>query len=180
MSYRSIEELQLVLRADGLEPRVGCCIQLSACTAVGHVDVIDIVHKAESLFLSYVFKQRSAKIIGDVVLSVRESACTAEPAHDRAALASDAAFHFDTIDRAFSFAQFMAGLKNSDPEAAVIPGQLVSGVYPARACTYYYHIIIHIFSPFLILDSFPIIIRVRWQMHGEKRIITMIWRDSVN
>ena len=26
MSYRSIEELQLVLRADGLEPRVGCCI----------------------------------------------------------------------------------------------------------------------------------------------------------
>ena len=53
-------------------------------TAVGEIDAVDIPHEFQRLLLADVFVQGSAEIIRDVIFAVRESACAAESAHDRA------------------------------------------------------------------------------------------------
>ena len=57
--------------------------------------------------------QGSAEIICDVVLTVRESACAAESAHDRTGLAVDAALYLIAVYGALTVFKSLAGLENS-------------------------------------------------------------------
>ena len=83
----------------------------SQLAAVGHVDLVNVVHEVERLLLADVFVQRAAKVVGDVIFSVGKSACSAESVHDRAGLTLDTAFDFVTVDRAVALLERVTGIK---------------------------------------------------------------------
>ena len=63
-----------------------------------HVDVIYILHQLSSSLLTNIFVQSTAKIIGNVIFTIRECASAAETAHNRAGLTLNAGFHLFTVD----------------------------------------------------------------------------------
>ena len=85
------------------EFRSGCWIQSGAFTAVLHVNLIDILHQLQSFLFADVFIKCAAKIIGNIIFTIGKCSRTAESAHDRTALAVNAAFDLLAVNRTFSF-----------------------------------------------------------------------------
>ena len=82
MAHGCIQKLELVLHAESLDFRSCSAVELGAFAAMGHVDMVHILHEFGGLLLSDILVKRSAEIICDVVLAVGECACTSETAHD--------------------------------------------------------------------------------------------------
>ena len=128
-----IQQVQIILNADGLEFGAGGGVELGAFAAVGHVDLIHIFHQIQGPLFADVFVEGAAKIIGNVVFSVRKCACAAETAHNGAAFAADAAFDGGAVDGAGALVQRVTGLKNADFQLGVPQDQLIGGKNTARA-----------------------------------------------
>ena len=143
MANGSVQQVQIVLDAYSLEAGAGGGVQLGTGAAVAQVDLVHIVHQLQRLLLADVFVKRTAKVVGNIIFSVGESARTAETAHDRAALAADAGFDFISVDGAAAFAQSMAGFKYSHLQLRLVLHQLVGGENTAGAGTDNDHIILH-------------------------------------
>ena len=126
MTDRSVQQMEVVLNADRLEACAGCRIQLGAFAAVAHIDLVDIVHELQRLLLADIFIQGAAEVVGDVVLAVREGACTAEAAHDAAALAADTGLDLVAVDGAAALFQRMTGLKDGYLQFGLVLHQLIS------------------------------------------------------
>ena len=144
MADGGIEQVELVLDAELFETGAGGGVEFGARAAVGHVDLIDIVHQLERLLLADVLVERAAEVIRDVVLPVGERARAAEAAHDRAGLAFDARFHALAVDGTAALGERMARLENGDLQAAVFLRQLVGGKNAAGASAHDDDIIIKI------------------------------------
>jgi uncharacterized FAD-dependent dehydrogenase len=80
--------------------------------SVREVDLVHILHELDGLLFSNVFKQRTAKVVGDVVFAFAKRARTAKAAHDGAALAVDASLDPPAIDGAPASIQLIASLKH--------------------------------------------------------------------
>ena len=102
MTDGRVQEIELVLCADLFERRAGGGVELCFCAAVFDIDLIDIAHELQCLVAADVLVHGAAEVIGDVVLTVRESSRAAEARHDRAGLALDAGFYLVAVDRAFA------------------------------------------------------------------------------
>ena len=100
MTHRSVQKLQLILQADLL--KLGPCgrIHLRLFAAVAGVDIIHIAHQLKGLLLADVFKKGSAKIIGDIVFSVRKCTCAAKAVHNGTGFTFYAGFYFLAVDGA--------------------------------------------------------------------------------
>mgnify|MGYP003297984439 CR=1 FL=1 len=98
MPHGSVQQVQVILDAQGLEAGTSGGIQLAALAAVAHIDLIHIVHQIQSALLADILIQRAAEIVGDIVFAVGKCTCTAETAHNRTAFAVDAGFNFITVD----------------------------------------------------------------------------------
>ena len=114
MADGRIQQVQIVLHTQLFEFCTCGGVKLCALSTETHVDPIYVVHQFQSGVLTDVLKEGAAKIVGDIVLAVRKSACAAKAVHDRAALAADATFDFFTIDGTVTLMECMASLKHSD------------------------------------------------------------------
>ena len=121
----SVQQVQVILDTDGLELGPGGGVELGALAAVGHVDLVYVVHQIQGTLLADILVEGTAEVIGDVVLAVGEGAGPAEAAHDGAALAADAALDGGAVDGALPLIQRMACLKNADFQIGIAQGQLV-------------------------------------------------------
>ena len=135
MADGGVEQIQLILDAELFELRAGGGVELRALAAVGHVDLVNVVHEIERLLFADVLVQRAAKVVGDVIFAVGERARAAETAHDRAALAADAGFDLVAVDGAVALFKAVAGFEHGDAQIAAIFCQLVGGEDTARAAT---------------------------------------------
>ena len=90
-----------------------------------------------------VFIQRTAESVGDVVFSVGKSTCTAETAHNGAALAVNAALDLISIDGTVALLQRMTGFEDGDLQVGILLYQLVSGEDTAGAGTDNNDVIFH-------------------------------------
>ena len=133
MADGSVQQVQVILDADGFELGPGGGIELGALAAVGHVDLVHVVHQFQGTLLADVFVKGTAEIVGDVVLAVGKRARAAEAAHDRAAFAADAALDLLAVDGAMALFKAVAGFKNGDPERGGELRQLVGGEDAAGA-----------------------------------------------
>ena len=125
MADGSVQQVQVILDTDGLELGSGGGVELGALAAVGHVDLVYVVHQIQGTLLADILVEGTAEVIGDVVLAVGEGAGPAEAAHDGAALAADAALDGGAVDGALPLIQRMACLKNADFQIGIAQGQLV-------------------------------------------------------
>ena len=75
----------------------------------------------------------AAEIIGDIILAVGESACTAESAHDGAAFAVDAGVDLLPVNGTAALFQRMPRFKYGDAAAWVFLFQFIGGKNAARA-----------------------------------------------
>lgn len=116
MADGGVEQVELILDAELFELRAGGGVELRALAAVGHVDLIDIVHEIERLLFADVLVQRAAEVVGDVVFAVGKCARAAETAHDRAALAADAGFDLVAVDGAVALFKAVTGLEHGDAQ----------------------------------------------------------------
>ena len=114
MTYRCIKQMQIILNAYRLEPCTRRRIELRALATITHIDLINIFHQFERLFLANILIKRTAKIICNIIFSIRKCACTTKPAHDWAALTADTVFHLISINRAMPFVQCMSCFKHSN------------------------------------------------------------------
>ena len=114
MADGGVEQVEPILDAEFFEPGPGCGIELGALAAVGHIDLIDVVHQLKRLLLADVLMERAAKVVRDVILPVGECTRAAKAAHDRAGLAFDARLHALTVDRTTALGQRMARLEDGD------------------------------------------------------------------
>ena len=122
-----------MLDAELLELRTGGGIELGALTAVEHVDLVDIVHQLERLLLADVLIERAAEVVGEVVFAVGEGARAAEAAHDRAALAADAALDLLAVDGTAALVETVARLEHGDLQRGILTRQLIGGKDAAGA-----------------------------------------------
>ena len=74
--------MQIILNAYRLEPCTRRRIELRALATITHIDLINILHQFERLFLANILIKRTAKIICNIIFSIRKCACTTKPAHD--------------------------------------------------------------------------------------------------
>ena len=137
-----IQELELILHAFLFQRRAGGGIELGALAAVGHVDLVHVLHQLNGLLAADMLVERAAKIIGDVVFSVGKSTRAAEAAHNRAGMAADAAFDFHSVDGAAPLGEGVARLKNSDFQLGPFLFQFIGRKYAAGACAHNDYIII--------------------------------------
>ena len=133
MADGGVEQIQLILDAELFELCAGGGVELRALAAVGHVDLVDIVHEVERLLFADVLVQRAAEVVGDVVFAVGKCARAAETAHDRAALAADAGLDLVAVDGAVALFKAVTGLEHGDAQVAAILCQLVGGEDAAGA-----------------------------------------------
>ena len=143
MTNGGVEQIQLILQTELFQVRACCGVHLCALTAVFHIDLIHILHQLDCLCLADIFIQSSAKIIGDIVLSVRESACTAKPAHDRTALALDTALYLLSVNRAAPPVKRMPCLEHCDFYLFFLLQHLIRRKNSTRTCPYYDHVVMH-------------------------------------
>ena len=140
----SVQKVQVILNAQGLEPGTGCGVQLGTLSAVAHVDFIHILHQIQRLLFPDIFVEGAAKVVGKIVFSVRESAGTAKAAHDAAAFAANAAFDFLSVNGTVAFIQGMACFKDSHFQRRRPLGQFVCRENTARTCANNDDIIPHV------------------------------------
>ena len=127
MADGGVEQVELILDAELFELRAGGGVELRALAAVGHVDLVDIVHQIERLLLADVLIERAAEIVGDIVFSIGKCTGTAETAHDRAALAADAGLDLVAVNGAVALFKAVTGLEHGDAQVTAILCQLVGG-----------------------------------------------------
>ena len=101
------------------------------------------MHQVQGLLLADIFIQGAAKIVGDVVLAVRECTGTAEAAHDGAALAADAGFDLVAVNGAAALAQGMTCFKHSHLQLRPMLHQLIGSENAAGTGTDDNDIIFH-------------------------------------
>ena len=143
MTDGSVQQMQVVLDAQGLEPGTGGRIQLGAFAAVAQIDLVHVLHQIQGLLLADVFVKGTAKIIGDVVLTVGEGACAAETAHDGAALAADTGLDLHTVDGTTALGQSMARFEDGDFQTGIPLHQLIGCENTAGTGTNDDNIILH-------------------------------------
>ena len=136
--------MQVMLDALGLKPRTGSCIKFCAFAAEFQIDLVDIFHQIQGLFLADVLIERAAKIVGNIVFTIRESAGAAKAAHNAAAFAVDTGLDFVTVDGAFPLFQGMARLKNSYAQLGILLHQFIGRKNTARTCAHNNHIVFHL------------------------------------
>ena len=147
MPHGGVQQVQVVLDAQGLEPGTGGGVQLAALAAVAHIDLIHIVHQIQSMLLADVFVQRAAEVVGDVVLAVGKGARAAETAHDGAAFTADTGLDLVAVDGTAALFQCMASLENGHFQLRLRLHQLISRKNTAGTGADDDHIIIHRGSP---------------------------------
>ncbi len=135
MTDGCLQKRQLVLHAELFELAAGCRIHLCSTAAVRGVDIVHIGHQLQGFALSDVLMERTAEVVGDVVLAVGEGAGAAEALHDRAGLALDAGLDLVSVDGAFTLFQRIAGLKDKDLFVRTLLHQLIGGKDSARSGT---------------------------------------------
>ena len=143
MTNGSIKKVKVVLDAKLFKLGAGGGIKFGAFAAVSHVYFVNIAHKVKSMFFADIFIKGAAKIVGDVVFSVRKSARTAKTAHNGTGFAVNAAFYFFTVDGAAAFFKGMSRFKNGNFKFGRKLGKLVSGKNTAGTRTDYNNVIIH-------------------------------------
>ena len=143
MPHRCIEQLELMLQAGLLERRVCRGVQLGSRSSVTEVDLVHVLHEAGGLLLANVLVKVAAKVVGDVVLSVREGPRTAKAAHDGAALAVDAGLYAPSVYGAPTPVERVARLEHAHTKIGAQLAQLVGRIDASRARANNYYIIIH-------------------------------------
>ena len=143
MTYGRIKKVQFVLQAKFFEFGPSCRIKLCSLSAVFHIDIVYIFHQLNSFALADMFIQCSAKVIGDIIFSIRECTCAAETAHDRASLTVDTVFNLFAVDRTFSFFKRISLFKNSHFVIRFFLHQLICCKNSSRAGTNNDYIIVH-------------------------------------
>ena len=146
MPDRSIQQMQVILNAEGFESAAGSGVELCPFAAIAKINLVHITHQIQSLFFSDIFKQCSAKIIGDVVFSVGKSTCAAKSAHNAAAFAANTGLYLLPVDGAAPLVQRMTRLKNSHLQLRPALHQLIGRKDSTGACTDNNDIILHCFS----------------------------------
>ena len=142
-----IQQVQVILDAQGLETAAGSGVKSGALTAEFQVDRIHVVHQLQSLLFADVFIKCTAKIVGNIILPVRKGTCTAKTAHNRTAAAANAAFDPVPINRTVPLAQCMPCLKYSHLQLRLVLYQLISRKNTAGTGSDNDHIIIHRVPP---------------------------------
>ena len=139
VAHLRVQQVQAVFKAHALDAGVRGGIELRALAAVGAVYFIDVHHEVDCFLLADVLKERAAELVGDIVLTVRESARAAEAAHYIADIALDAGLDLFAVYGASALIQRAAKLEHRDLETAVCLDQLISGedTAGARADNYY-------------------------------------------
>ena len=112
MTHRSIQKIQFILQTEFLELRSCCRIKFGSLTAIFHINIIYIFHQFNCLALANMLVQRSAKIIGNIIFSIRKCACAAKSAHNRASLTIDTVFYLFAVNRTFSFLKGISLFEN--------------------------------------------------------------------
>ena len=148
MAYRSIQQLQLVLHTGLFQAGTCSRIHFSALATVADIDFIHIIHQLQSSFLANMLVKSATKIIGNIVFTIRESACTSEAIHNSAGWTFDAAFDFFAVNRTFSLFQRTAGLKYSHLNILISLNQLIGRKNTTRACTNNNNIVFHVNTPY--------------------------------
>ena len=143
MAYGRIQKIQFVLQAEFFKFGSCCRIKLCSLSAVFHIDIVYVFHQLNSFALADMFIQCSAKIIGDIIFSIRECTSAAETAHDRTSLTVDTVFNLFAVDRAFSFFERISLFKNCHFVIRFFFHQLVCRKNSSRAGTDNDHIIVH-------------------------------------
>ena len=149
MTDRSIQQLQLVLHTGLLQTSTAGGIHLGASPSIGHVDFIHIIHELQGLFPANMLVEGTTKIIGNIVLAIREGTSTAKAIHNSTGWAVDATLDGSTINRAFTLFQGTASLKNSYLYILVLLYQLIGRKNTARPCTNNNYIVLHANTPHL-------------------------------
>jgi hypothetical protein len=142
-----IKESQVISEALGFKGIV--CGAIHSCTLAAklEVDLINVFHKINSLLLADIFVERAAKVVCNVILSVRESACAAKAVHNSARLAVNAGFDFDTVNGTFTLFQLVSGFENGNFQVIIFLYKLIGGEDSTGACANYNYVVKHIFSP---------------------------------
>ena len=140
--------MKLVLDADFFESSSGGGIKPGTLTSVRQIDGIHIFHQLNRLFLPYIFKKRTAEIIGNVVFTVTECPGSAEARHDRAALTADTGFYFLPVDGTVPLMKRLSALKDTDLQIRPFFHQLICRKNASRPRSDDDHIIIHKYPPF--------------------------------
>jgi hypothetical protein len=101
------------------------------------------------LFADILIK-RTAKVVCDIVLAVRERTCAAKAGHYGTGLAAYAGLYFFAVNGAAALLQRIARFKHSHFHIGAELGQFVCREYTARSCADNNYIKIHINTSFLI------------------------------
>ena len=131
----SVQQVQTVLHTGFFQARAGGRIELRALAAVAQIDGINIFHEFRGSLFADVLVERAAEIVGDVVLAVGECARAAKAAHDGAALAVDAGFHFLAVNRTLPAVERVSRFKNGDFQVRPAFHQFISGKNSSGAST---------------------------------------------
>ena len=135
VTHGSIQQVQVVLNAKGLEPCAGRGVQLSSFTAVTQIDFIHVAHQLQRTLFPDILVQRTTEIVGDIVLAIRECACAAESAHNGTALAAYAGLYFYAVNGAMTAVQRVTRFEHGNLEGRFTGSQFVSGEDTAGTCT---------------------------------------------
>ena len=84
--------------------------------------------------------------VGDVVFTVGKGARATKTAHDGASFASNATVDLVSVNRALTFAEFVACFKNGNLQALVFLDKFVCGKNSARTSTDNDYVVFHTFS----------------------------------
>ena len=118
MANGSIQQMQVVAQALGFQFKVGIRvsrgIELCFSAAVFHIDAINILHQLERFVLTDKLMQSSAKLIGDIVFSVRKRTSASKTRHNGTMRAPDTFGDFFSVNRTMPLLQWLSGLKYSD------------------------------------------------------------------
>ena len=142
VAHLRVQQMQAVFKAHALDAGVRGGVELRALAAVGAVYFIDIHHEVDRFLLADMLIERAAELVGDVVLTVGESARAAEAAHYIADIALDAGLDLFAVDGASALIQRTAKLEHRDLETAVCLDQLIGGEDTAGARTDNYYVVI--------------------------------------
>ena len=121
----SVQKVQIILEALLLDRGTCSGIESGPLSAKAQIDLIHVLHQLDRRFLSYIFVQCSAEIVGNIIFSVGESSRPSEAAHNGTAFAMDAGFDLVPVDRTFALFQLMSHLKHRYLKSRFFLRQLV-------------------------------------------------------
>jgi hypothetical protein len=108
--------------------------------------------------------QGAAEIVRNIVFTVGECTRTTESAHDRAALAADAALYLITVNGTVSLIKRVTRFKNGNLKLGSLSAELICGKYTAGARTYNDYIVIHIDPPIVSIQNYYITLLLIFQV----------------